>query len=472
MLPSGAVPAAELLPAARAALARHFGYPDFRPSQLPVVEATLRGDDVLGVLPTGAGKSVCFQIPAVLLGGLTLVVSPLIALMQDQVAAARRRGIAAASLDSTQDEAARAAILVALREGRLRLLYVSPESLRRVSALLVTLGVRPVRLAVDEAHCVSEWGHDFRPAFRAIGRHRAGLGDPPVIALTGSATPEVRQDLRAVLGLGRGGRRLRQVVASFDRQNLRFGVLAVRDDAARLDLLARALAGRRPGSALVYVPTRGLAEGVVRVLRDGGMPAHPYHAGLPAELRAQVLRRFLNGDAPVVVATSAFGMGIDQPNVRLVLHWGISPTPESYYQEAGRAGRDGAEARCLVLSAPRDGLVHRAQLAATFPPRTVLERLWGGATNEPAGLSAAVRESARRLQEERSQDAAADAVFWRGLERRRLAGRRRLAAVERYTGTRRCRRQLLLEWFGETDVRCAGCDRCGDSSVTGGLGGR
>lgn len=460
---------ADPLAHARAALQQHFGYADFRPSQRPVVEAALRGDDVLGVLPTGAGKSVCFQIPAVVLGGLTLVVSPLIALMQDQVAAARRRGLSAASLDSTQSDSAKAATLAQLREGRLQLLYVSPESLRRVSALLGTLGIRPVRLAVDEAHCVSEWGHDFRPAFRAIGRHRAALGDPPVIALTGSATPEVRRDLREVLGLGRGGRRVRQVVASFDRGNLRFGVLAARDDAARLDLLRRALGNVSRGSALVYVPTRGLAEGVVRVLREGGRSVHPYHAGLPAEQRATVLRRFLNGDAPVVVATSAFGMGIDQPNVRLVLHWGISPTPESYYQEAGRAGRDGAEARCLVLAAPRDGLVHRAQLAATFPPRGVLERLWDGRSAGGPELSAAVRESARRLREERLQYDATDLAFWHGLERRRIAGRKRLAAVERYAATWLCRRRLLLEWFGETAVRCAGCDRCGDAAVTDGV---
>ena len=354
---------------AEAALLRHFGYPAFRPSQRPVVEAALAGADVLAVLPTGAGKSICFQIPAVVDGGLTLVISPLIALMQDQVAAARSRGIAAAALEGGMDADARARVSEQLRERTLRLLYCAPESLPRVVGLLRAVGVTPCRLVVDEAHCVSEWGHDFRPAFRRLGDARRTLGLPPVLAVTGSPTPAVRQDLHEVLGLGAGGRLVRRIVASFDRPNLRFAVRRLPDDAARLEALGDALRVRREGPSLIYVPTRGLAEAVARILREWGADASPYHAGLDPALRRAVLERFLAARIEVVVATSAFGMGIDQPRVRRVVHWGMPPTPESYYQEAGRAGRDGEPALCLVLAGPRDGAVHRAQLQTTFPPR-------------------------------------------------------------------------------------------------------
>jgi len=451
-------PVRSILDKARGHLRDHYGYPDFRPSQLPVIEAALAGSDVLAVLPTGAGKSLCFQMPAVTLGGLTLVISPLVALMHDQVAAARAHQIAAASLDGTQDADARGRVCTALREGSLRLLYCAPESLPRVAALLRTLDIRPVRLAVDEAHCVSEWGHDFRPAFRRLGEMRRHLGDPPVLALTGSATPEVRRDLHQVLGLGRDRRPVRTIVVSFDRPNLRFAVLPVRDDAERLGALRSELSVPSDGPSLVYVPTRGLAEGLVRVLRDWGLAAWPYHAGLTPDLRHQVLERFLAAQLRVVVATSAFGMGIDQPRVRVVAHWGMPPTPESYYQEAGRAGRDGGVARCVVLASPRDGYVHRAQLATTFPPRRLLEQLWDG--QAPSGVSVSVRASADRLRAERETVGGTDGAFWASIARRHAAAKLRLSAVDRYASARRCRRAMLLEWFGEQLAACAGCDRC------------
>ncbi len=455
-----AVPAPTAIAALRRAeeaLARHYGYASFRPAQRPVVEAALSGADVLAVLPTGAGKSVCFQMPAVVDGGLTLVISPLIALMQDQVAAARARGIAAASLDGTQDATTRGHVFSAIRDRRLRLLYCAPESLDRVVGLLRTLSVTPCRLVVDEAHCVSEWGHDFRPAFRRLGAARRALGAPPVLALTGSATPAVRRDLVTVLGLGAAGRRVRQILVSFDRPNLRFGVRRLPDDAARLTDLRQVLAPRSDGPSLVYVPTRGLAEGLVRILREWGDDAAPYHAGLDAALRRVVLERFLDNSVRVVVATSAFGMGIDQPRVRRVVHWGMPATPESYYQEAGRAGRDGGEAHCLVLAAPRDGLVHRSQLQTTFPPRRLLERVWAG--RAPAGLSNAVRESSERLRRERDESPD-PSRFWQQVETRRDAAKARLEAVEAYAAGRRCRRVMLLGWFGEQVRACAGCDRC------------
>ncbi|HJS47388.1 MAG TPA: RecQ family ATP-dependent DNA helicase, partial [Gemmatimonadales bacterium] len=399
------------LDAARALLARHFGYRDFRPLQERVVAALLAGRDVLGVLPTGAGKSACFQVPAHLGEGVTLVVSPLISLMQDQVAAARARGLSAAALHSSQPAAEQREALTDAAAGRLRLLYTSPERLPRLARELGERGVRPARLAVDEAHCISEWGHDFRPSYRGLGRHRLALGGPPVVALTGSATPAVRADIRATLRFRPGAG---EVVGSFDRRNLRFAVRLVAGEAERLEVLL-ALLGAADRVALVYAPTRRLTEALSRTLGRRGYRAAPYHAGLSPDLRRATLDRFLDDDVEVVVATSAFGMGIDKPTVRLVVHWMMPPTPESYYQEAGRAGRDGGRADCVLLHAGGDAGLHRRQLDVTFPPRRLVERAW----RDPGltGLAPNVRASVERLRGELRPERGA--VRWQRVDRRR-----------------------------------------------------
>jgi ATP-dependent DNA helicase RecQ len=440
------------LDAARRLLKLHFGYPDFRPAQSRVIQSILGGHDTLAVLPTGGGKSICFQIPALVNGGLTLVVSPLISLMQDQVEALKRKGVAAEYLNSTLDRAQAQAIMQAVAAGSLRLLYVSPERLATLAGELRRAGIRPSLLAVDEAHCISEWGHDFRPSYRELAKARYLLGGPQVAALTGSATPEVRDDIAQSLRL----RQARLVLGSFDRPNLWFGVIPVSGNRNRLSLLLELLAAR-PEMSIVYAPTRGQTELITQALRERGYRTSPYHAGLPAEVRQRMLHAFLADQLDVIVATSAFGMGIDKPNVRLVVHWTMSPTMESYYQEAGRAGRNGQPGRCIILHHPEDTLLARRQLDTTFPSRRLLQRIWESAAPIP-GVSSPVLESADRLRREfRPQDGP---VEWKRLDRRRRKAAWRLTAMDRYARSRGCRRRMLVEYFGQRAGACSGCDRC------------
>jgi ATP-dependent DNA helicase RecQ len=382
------------LDAARRVLGERFGHARLRVHQLRVLGPLLAGRSVLAVLPTGAGKSLCYQVPALLARGLTLVVSPLISLMQDQVAALRRRGIAAAYLNSHLDAEQRRTVLTAASQGRLTLLYCAPERLGSLIRRLRAARTRVALLAVDEAHCIIEWGNEFRPVYRRLGEYRYLLGDPPTIALTGSATPAARAAILSVLRLS--GERTETIVTSFDRPNLRFAVSRIRDDRERFRAIRALIRDGDSGASLVYAPTRRLTELVTRALLRTSVRAAPYHAGLTAGVRRRVLGAFLADHVSVIVATSAFGMGIDKPDVRRVLHWGPPRTLEAYYQEAGRAGRDGRPAECLVLWRPAD-------LA------------WGNMA----------------------------------------------PAMRRYVEARRCRRRMLLEYFGERLDRCGGCDICG-----------
>jgi len=410
---------------ARRLLREHFGYPDFRPAQLPVIRSVLAGRDALAVLPTGGGKSVCFQVPALVLGGFTVVVSPLIALMQDQVAAAVARGILAAALHSGIDETERGRIWNALSSGELRLLYASPERLSRLAPELRDRGLQPRLLAVDEAHCITEWGHDFRPSYRTLGAARYRLGRPPVVALTGSATPEVRRDIARTLGFR--PQRSDEHLGSFDRSNLWFGVVSVRSERERLEALLHLLAGD-DRMVIVYAPTRSTTEAIARALRDAGHRSAPYHAGLTREQRAHTLAAFLRDRLDVIVATCAFGMGIDKPRIRMVVHWTLPATPEAYYQEAGRAGRDGEFARCVLLWRRGDAVLHRRQLDVTFPPRRLLERLWRD--ERCASVPANVRASAERLRHELHPERGP--VDWSVVAHRRRKAEARIAAVEAY----------------------------------------
>ncbi len=362
---------APALEAARALLRARFGYPDFRPAQVGAVEAVLGGHDALIVLPTGGGKSLCYQVPALVRGGLTLVLSPLISLMKDQVETLVRRGLPAAYLNSTLSGSEVADRLAEVEAGRLRLLYLAPERLeggrllRRLQAAGVAL------LAVDEAHCISEWGHDFRPSYRRIGAIRDQLGGPQTVALTATATPEVREDIVRQLAL----RSPRVVVAGFDRTNLTYHVVPTRNQQDKDDA-AVAWLREAEGTAIVYAPTRKAVERVAGALNRRRLRAVAYHAGLDDASRQRAQDAFMHEQVRVIVATSAFGMGIDKADVRVVVHHAMPGSLEAYYQEAGRAGRDGRPGTCVMLHGYSDRFTHEFFIGAAHPERRVVEQLW------------------------------------------------------------------------------------------------
>ncbi|MEP6994338.1 MAG: ATP-dependent DNA helicase RecQ [Acidobacteriota bacterium] len=333
----------------RGALRHHFRHESFRPGQEDVVRAALAGRDLLAVMPTGSGKSIGYQLPALLLEGPTLVVSPLIALMKDQVDELARKGIAAAALHSLASSAQRRAAEAAMREGRLRLLYVAPERFASASFQRLLAEVPLARFAVDEAHCVSEWGHDFRPDYRALAdaarrcrRADGAPGRPPITAFTATATPEVREDIVALLGLENP----EVFVAGFDRPNLFLDVRKVSGEIEKRTLLPEFVGQRR---ALVYAATRKSAARAADALRHAGLAAEAYHAGMEESERTRVQDRFADGSVQVVCATNAFGMGIDRPDVEAVVHFEIPGSLEAYYQEIGRGGRDGRRADATLL---------------------------------------------------------------------------------------------------------------------------
>ncbi len=333
----------------RAALRRRFGHDDFRAGQEDVVRAALAGRDLLAVMPTGSGKSLGYQLPAMLLDGPTLVVSPLIALMKDQVDELVRKGIPAAALHSLASPAERQAAESAMREGRLRLLYVAPERFASERFRRLLAQVPLARFAVDEAHCVSEWGHDFRPDYLALAeaarscrRADGSPGRPPILAFTATATPEVRQDIVRLLGLEDP----EVFVAGFDRPNLFLDVRRVSGEIEKRAILPELVGPRR---ALVYAATRKSAARAAEALRQAGLAADAYHAGMEESERTRVQDRFADGTLRVVCATNAFGMGIDRPDVEAVVHFEIPGSLEAYYQEIGRGGRDGRRADATLL---------------------------------------------------------------------------------------------------------------------------
>ena len=330
---------------ARAVLASRFGYDAFRPGQEAVVSALLSGRDVLAVMPTGAGKSVCYQVPAVVMEGMALVVSPLVSLMADQVRAVQEAGIRGAYLNSTLTPGQQAEVLRRAAAGAYDLMYVAPERLADPRFAEFARTARLALIAVDEAHCVSQWGQDFRPSYLSIGQFIAELPvRPPVAALTATATDLVRRDIVRLLGL----RDAACTVTGFDRPNLRFAVER-REPKQKLARLDAFIDERRAESGIVYCAKRATVEEVCDHLRERGIAATRYHAGLSAEERERNQRAFVNDTAPVMVATNAFGMGIDKSNVSYVAHFNMPGSVEAYYQEAGRAGRDGSPAECLLL---------------------------------------------------------------------------------------------------------------------------
>ena len=363
--------------AALGALKRYFGYDSFRPGQSGLVDAILAGRDVLGVMPTGAGKSVCYQIPATLLPGVTIVISPLISLMRDQVDALNDAGIPAAYVNTTQGGDEQAMVLAQAAQGDIKLLYVAPERLETERFRNFATRVPISLVAVDEAHCVSQWGQDFRSSYLGIGEFIAGLpARPTVAAFTATATERVRRDIIGILGLNAP----QVTVTGFDRENLYFDVLKI-ETKYKAAWVARYVAEHPDESGIVYCATRKETEALAAalnhtvpalrgaaggsaadsVMRDGPV-AVAYHGGMPANVRNQAQRDFVTDAVPVVVATNAFGMGIDKSNVRYVIHHNMPESIEAYYQEAGRAGRDGEPSRCTLLWNESDIVTRRRLL--------------------------------------------------------------------------------------------------------------
>jgi ATP-dependent DNA helicase RecQ len=388
------------------ALKKHFGYSNFRPLQREIIADALARRDVFVLMPTGGGKSLCFQLPALLRDGLTIVVSPLISLMKDQVDALQTSGIAATFLNSTLDRQQAIERLRGLNRGEYRLLYVAPERLMLDTFLERALNWNIAQFAIDEAHCISEWGHDFRPEYRELRKLRKHLPDVPIMALTATATERVRKDIVDQLQLREPG----CYIASFNRPNLTYRVVP---KSSACEQLLELVQTRPNDSGIVYCASRKTAESLAKKLSADGIAAKPYHAGLASSELTKHQEQFLRDDARVITATIAFGMGINKPNVRFVVHYDLPKNIESYYQETGRAGRDGLPSECVLL----------------FNIGDVIKQ--------------------RRFIEEKSG-------------REQEIAQEQLRQMVHYAETRECRRATLLKYFGEelSPPSCNGCDNC------------
>jgi len=396
----------------RETLQNVFGLQDFRPYQREIIEHVVGGGDAFVLMPTGGGKSLCYQLPALQRDGLAIVVSPLISLMKDQVDALKANGVRAAMYNSNLHPAEAREVLERLHAGELDLLYVAPERVMRPGFLHSLEALDIALIAIDEAHCVSQWGHDFRPEYVALGELREHFPGTPFIALTATADPQTRDDIVDVLGL----RQARTFVTSFDRPNIRYTVLEKHQPHAQL---VRFLQDREHESGIVYALSRKRVEEIADHLADRGYAAEAYHAGLAAGTRSAVQERFLRDETQIVVATVAFGMGIDKPNVRFVVHYDLPRHLEGYYQETGRAGRDGLPAEALLLFGAQDAAMARYQ------------------------MEQGQNEEQKRIE------------------------MHKLNAMVGFAESLSCRRRVLLGYLGENlDRDCGNCDVCLDPPET------
>ncbi len=397
-------------------LKQYFGYDSFRPGQEKLIDSILQGRDVLGIMPTGAGKSICYQIPALIMDGITLVISPLISLMKDQVESLNQAGIHAAYLNSSLTVNQYYKALSLARNGRYPIIYVAPERLLSPEFLDFACSVKISMVAVDEAHCVSQWGQDFRPSYLKIVEFVEQLPKRPVVsAFTATATAQVREDIKKILKL----RDPETLITGFDRKNLYFGVETTRD---RYGAIADYLQNHREDSGIIYCLTRKVVEDVCQKLQAEGFSVNRYHAGLSDLERKQNQEDFINDRVQVMVATNAFGMGIDKSNVRFVLHYGMPKNLESYYQEAGRAGRDGENAECILYYSPQD---------------VITNQMFIDHNQDNQELDFVTREQVMEKDRERLQK------------------------MNFYCLTRECLRTYILNYFGEeASGACGNCSNC------------
>lgn len=467
---------------------------DLRPGQAEIIESVLAGRDTLAVMPTGSGKSLTYQLPALVLDGPTLVVSPLLALIEDQVGKLKAAGVPVARIDSTRTAKERAADLEAVREGKIKLVLITPESVSSPTVQDQLAGVKFSLFCVDEAHCVSQWGHDFRPSYLGLRRAAQVLGRPPILGLTATATPAIADDVLVQLGM----KDAKVCRVSFHRPNLAFDVRKVAGEADKLRVLGKLLTRlRRPG--IIYCATVRAVDDLYVALRSAKMPVERYNGKMTTDEREKAQAAFMSpGRKVVMIATNAFGLGVDKPDIRYIIHYQMPGSPESYVQEAGRAGRDGKPARCVLLFQPDDISIQEHFLKEAHPTkgqaRKVAEGLYAWSDEgkdvsvrdlalsmalperrvrvilsvlEGMGVAQEVKASKWAGVEPRPTDQQIDraaSVF----EARRISDRRRLAELLKYMNTQRCRVQMLRAYFGEAEGdKCGLCDSCAglDSEV-------
>jgi ATP-dependent DNA helicase RecQ len=473
------------------ALRRHFGYLSFQPGQEEVIRRVLEGKDTLAILATGAGKSLCYQLPALLLPGTTIVVSPLIALMKDQLDMLADAGISGnIALNSTLTEDEEAAHLETIAGGHLKLIYVTPERLEDEAFVEVLKRLHVPLFVVDEAHCISQWGHDFRPAYLNLGRVIAGLGRPTVLALTATATPAVREDIVTQLGIPSA----KSIVRGFDRPNLVYEVARTGSDEDKLRVLRNKLGGPlRDALGIIYTATIKNTYAVSEYLRDElGVEADVYHSKLQKAERDRVHDRFMNEEVKIVVATNAFGLGIDKANIRFVIHYDLPGSVEAYTQEAGRAGRDAEESTCLLLYRQSDTRVQNYFLTGKYPDVEEVQKVYGTLqyfAQQDNGVSLSDLRKISQLPLTKLKVILAllkKGNFIRNVskgtyglppalkkradrslnlasyETKKSYDQSKLAMMLQYCETRSCRRKFILNYFGEEyDLpNCGACDNC------------
>ncbi len=475
----------------RAALREHFGYQSFNPGQVEVINRVLEGEDTLAILATGAGKSLCYQLPALLLAGTTVVVSPLIALMKDQLDMLAERGVTATvALNSTLSEDQEMAAVARIASGQMKIVFVTPEKLEDDAFVSILQDLEVPLFVVDEAHCISQWGHDFRPAYLNLGKVIGQLGHPTVLALTATATPAVREDILAQLGIPS----VKPIVKGFDRPNLRYEVKRAESESGKLKILRELFqTGQLDGTGIIYTATIKNALEVQKHLQDElNLPVAVYHSKLQKHDRTSVHELFMGETIRAVVATNAFGLGIDKPNIRFVVHYDLPGSVEAYTQEAGRAGRDGDPSKCVLIYRMSDTRVQNYFLTGKYPDIEEVQKVFG--TLEVFGMQeggvsltdlrkitqlpltklkvilALLKKGGFIENSMRSKYVLIEAALGQrdrvlnlaNYETKKKYDQSKLAMMLQYAENTGCRRRFILNYFGEDyeAETCGACDNC------------